>query len=143
MRRHAPRDPTADRLTPAGQALAQRVGRELEGPYDAVFCSEANRAAETVAWLLRGLGHQLPEAHSVVPGLGGGGPAEAGATLAELMDRVPEGRTGLAVGHTPLIEQGVEFLTGTPVSSLAPCEGVVVVEEGGRYRVERELRVEP
>ena len=73
LRRHAPRDPDADRLSPEGQAMAERVGRDLPGGYGAIFCSPAKRAAETVAWFLRGLGQQLPHVHAVVDGLGAGG----------------------------------------------------------------------
>ena len=60
LRRHAQRDPAADRLSKQGRAQAQSVGTTLAGGYSAVFVSPAQRAAETVAWRLRGLGEQLP-----------------------------------------------------------------------------------
>lgn len=69
LRRHAPRDPDADRLTAEGRTLAEEVGRNLPGGYAAVFTSPAHRAAETAAWFLRGLGQQLPEDHGVSEGL--------------------------------------------------------------------------
>ena len=70
LRRHARRDPHADRLSAAGRAQAEDVGRASDATYDVVFVSPAQRAAETAAWFLRGAGQQLPD-HEVVPGLGG------------------------------------------------------------------------
>jgi len=68
VRRHAKRDPAADALSAAGRAQAEDVGRTFTEPFDVVFISPAQRAAETVAWFLRGAGGQLP-AHAVIPGL--------------------------------------------------------------------------
>ena len=64
VRRHAQRDPEADRLSEEGRAQAQSVGASLAGGYAVVFISPAQRAAETVAWFLRGLGEQLPRTPS-------------------------------------------------------------------------------
>lgn len=129
IRRHAKRDPDADRLSAQGRAQAQEVGRTLAGGYALVFVSPAQRAAETVAWFLRGLGEQLPP-HGVVPGLAGKGtddsPEGLGAVLRDLLGRVPDGGRGLAVGHTPLIEKAVLGLTGQAIEPLAECEGVMV-----------------
>ena len=90
LRRHAHRDPAADRLSRQGRAQAQSVGATLAGGYSVVFVSPAERAAETVAWLLRGLGEQLP-AHAVVPGLAAkdndGSPLAMGALGVWLMVR--------------------------------------------------------
>ena len=142
VRRHAKRDPDADRLSPEGRAQAQDVGRTLAGGYDVVFVSPAERAAETVAWFLRGLGEQLPR-HGVIPGLAGDGTdrsalAMAGV-LAALLDAVPEGGRGLAVGHTPLIERAVLGLVAEEIEPLAECEGVTLIKEGdeGPIRVEQ------
>ena len=49
LRRHARRDPTADKLSQEGRAQAQAVGATLAGGYSVVFISPAERAAETVA----------------------------------------------------------------------------------------------
>ncbi len=116
----------------------------LEGGYDVVFVSPAQRSAETVAWFLRALNEQLPP-HEVVPGLAGrdtdGSLTELGAVLADLLDRVPEGGRGLAVGHTPLIEQAVDGLTGRRVEPLSECEGVQLTRsDDGRITV-GELRL--
>ena len=143
IRRHARRDPNADRLSPEGQVQAEDVGRTLAGGYDLVFVSPAKRAAETVAWFLHVSGQQLPE-HAVVPGLAGdgtdGSPEQLGSVLRALLAAVPKGGRGLAVGHTPLIEKAVRGLAGPEIEQLSECEGVLLTEEGGKIRVE-ELRL--
>ena len=144
LRRHAARDREADRLSPQGRAEAEDLGRTVDASWDVVFSSPAARAAETVAWILRGAGRQLP-AHEVVPGLLGEReedrtPAALASVVADLLARVPIGGRGLAVGHTPLIERAVLGLTGREIEPLRECEGVLLVEEDdGSIRVE-ELR---
>ncbi|HEX6230257.1 MAG TPA: histidine phosphatase family protein [Actinomycetota bacterium] len=144
LRRHARRNPSADRLSEEGAGQAAEVGRTLQGGYDVVFVSPAQRAAETVAWFLRALNEQLPP-HEVVPGLAGRGTdgslAQLGRILGELVARVPDGGRGLAVGHTPLIEHAVEGLTGRTIEPLGECEGVLLTDRGdGRLDVS-ELRI--
>ena len=171
LRRHATRDPDKDRLSSDGEILAERVGRELEGPYDAVFTSPARRAAETAAWFLRGLGQPVPAMHGVAEGLtsevedrwrnaakaAGGSRIDAiegvdpdlvekeSAVLADAVRRLladlPDGGRGLAIGHSPLIEAAVYGLTGTVVEPLRECEGVLLVDDEGDVRLGRELRV--
>jgi len=142
LRRHATRDPDADRLSAAGRAQAEDVGR-AGVHYDAVFVSPAERAAETAAWILRGAGQQLPD-HSVIPGLAGkdatGGSSEAmAAGVRALLDQVPEGGTGLAVSHTPFVERAMIGLTGREPVPFRECEGILVTTEDDRIDVE-ELR---
>ncbi len=144
LRRHARRDPDADRLSPDGRLQAEDVGRTLAGGYAMVYVAPAERAAETVAWFLRGLGEQLPD-HGVVPGLAGedpGSPDPAGMadTVRGLLGGVPDGARALAVGHTPLIERAAEGLTGERIEPLGECEGILVTEEEGSLRVS-ELRL--
>jgi phosphohistidine phosphatase SixA len=145
IRRHAQRDPDADRLSELGRARAQSVGTALAGGYSVVFVSPAERAAETVAWMLRGLGEPLP-AHAVIPGLAakdndGSALAMAGV-ISALLDAVPEDGRGLAVSHTPLIERAVLGLLGREIEPLAECEGVVITkaEDGSAIEIE-ELRL--
>lgn len=170
LRRHAPRDPDADALSEQGQALALKVGKDLPGGYVVVFTSPARRAAETVAWFLRGLGQQLPSEHGVAEGLGspvedrwraaakaaGNGRIDAvreqdaelvdeeSARLAEavrgLMAEIPDGARALAVGHSPLIEAAAYGLTGEVIEPLAECEGILLEEEGGSVRLTAEYR---
>jgi len=129
LRRHAQRDPNADRLSDQGRAQAQSVGATLTGGYTVVFVSPADRAAETAAWMLRGLGEQLP-AHAVVPGLAAedndGSPLAMAGVVSALLDAVPQDEHGLAISHTPLIERAVLGLIGAEIEPLAECEGVVL-----------------
>src|SRR6266536_2510672 len=68
LRRHAERAKDADALSPEGRVQAEDVGRMLPSDYVFVFVSPAKRAAETVAWFLRGSRQPVPP-HAVVPGL--------------------------------------------------------------------------
>lgn len=139
LRRHAPRDPDEDRLSPEGQQIAQETGRNLPGGYVAIWTSTAKRAAETVAWFLRGLGQQLPQEHGAVAGLTSGEGVTEAVRL--MLAAVPEGGRGLAVGHTPLLETAVTELTGRPLAPLRECEGVALEQEGdGAIRVVAEYR---
>ena len=137
LRRHARRDPKADRLSPAGRADAEDVGRASARRYDVVFVSPARRAAETAAWFLRGAGVQLAD-HAVVPGLGGqdasgGSPEGMAAGIRALFDQMPEGTAGLAVSHTPLVERTAFGLTGREVEPLGELEGLLITfdDDGG------------
>jgi phosphohistidine phosphatase SixA len=129
--RHAPRQPDEDRLSAAGRALAEDVGRSRRGTsFDAVFVSPAGRAAETAAWLLRGLGTPLPP-HEVVAGLAGadvtgGSPEGMAAGVRALLDRIPDGGRGLAISHTPLVERAAFGLTAREVAPMRECEGILV-----------------
>lgn len=144
VRRHAKRDPDADRLSAEGRAQAEDVGRAVGERYDAVFVSPADRAAETAAWILRGAGQQLPE-HAVIPGLAGkdvsgGSPEGMAAGARTLLERLSEGALGLAVGHTPFVERTMLGLTGEAPEPFAECEGIRIIEDGGSVEVE-EIRL--
>ena len=135
LRRHARRDPDDDALSSEGRAQAEHVGTTLPTDYVAVFVSPAKRAAETVAWFLRGSRQLLPD-HAVVSGLADGD-ADQADVVAGLFDRVPNGGRALVVGHTPLLERAVEGLTGSAIRPLAECEGVRLFrDDAGTYRAE-------
>jgi phosphohistidine phosphatase SixA len=146
VRRHAKRDPAADRLSEAGRAQAEDVGRSLVETYDVIFVSPAQRAAETVAWMLRGRGEQLPP-HAVVPGLAAhdndGSPLAMAGVLSGLVDAVPDDGRGLAISHTPLIERGVLGLLARDIEPLGECEGVVLTkrDDDSAVELEGELRL--
>ena len=146
VRRHAKRDPAADRLSEAGRAQAEDVGRSLVETYDVVFVSPAQRAAETVAWMLRGRRAQLPP-HAVVPGLAAhdndGSPLAMAGVLSGLVDAVPDDGRGLAISHTPLIERGVLGLLARDIEPLSECEGVVLTkrDDDSAVELEGELRL--
>jgi phosphohistidine phosphatase SixA len=147
IRRHARRDPARDALSAAGRAQAEDVGRALTEPFDLVFVSPAQRAAETVAWLLRGSGAQLPP-HAVIPGLAAqdndGSPLAMAGVLSALLDAIPENARGLAVSHTPLIERGVLGLTAREIDPLAECEGVRLARAGEEDELAlEEIRLSP
>ncbi len=123
------------------------VGRSQQDiVYAAVFVSPAARAAETVAWFLRGAGQQLPLAHSVVPGLAGKDPTEGSpegmATgIGSLLEQVPEGGRGLAISHTPFVERAALGLTGHEVEPMRECEGLLItLRDDGDIEVQ-ELRL--
>ena len=145
LRRHAPRDPMADRLSAEGRAIAEDVGRASDMTYTVVFVSPAARAAETAAWFLRGAGQQLPD-HAVIPGLGGqdasgGSPEGMAAGVRALLDQTPDGGTALAISHTPLVERAAFGLSGQQVEAMAECEGILVtLDDAGELSVE-EIRV--
>jgi broad specificity phosphatase PhoE len=170
FRRHAERAKDADALSPEGRVQAEDVGRTLPNDYAFVFVSPAKRTAETVAWFLRASRQPVPH-HAVVPGLAteveerwraaskAAGSSRVDALMAadpalvaeestrlagvfaELFERVPTGATGLAVGHTPLIEAAVYGLLHVVVEPLGTCEGILLIlDEAGDLRLE-ELRL--
>lgn len=59
-----------------------------------------------------------------------------GTALRQVVQALPESGRALVVGHSPTNEAAVLGLTGTVVPPLGKGEGVLVVEEAGRYRVE-------
>jgi phosphohistidine phosphatase SixA len=144
LRRHARRDPDADRLSAEGRASAEDLGRAATAAYDEVFVSPAHRAAETAAWILRGAGQQLPE-HATVDGLAGrdataGAPEGMAAGIHALLDRVPEGGRGLAISHTPFVERAALGLSGREVEPFAELEGILVSRAGDGSISVAELR---
>ena len=148
LRRHARRDPVADRLSPDGRADAEDAGRSSSGRYDVVFVSPAHRAAETAAWFLRGAGVQLAD-HAVVPGLGGhdasgGSPEGMAAGVRALLDQMDDGWTGLAISHTPLVERAALGLTGREVGPMAELDGLEITRsDDGRIDVVELRRPRP
>jgi phosphohistidine phosphatase SixA len=141
LRRHAPREPQADRLSKDGQALALHVGKNLPGGYVALFTSPANRAAETAAYFMRALGQQLPQIHGVSEELASDDMELLTAGVRKILTEIPEGGRGLAIGHTPLIERVVKALTGERIGPLRECEGVLLEESDGEISLSAEYRL--
>jgi phosphohistidine phosphatase SixA len=134
-----------DRLSAAGRAQAEDVGRACRDRYDVIFVSPAARAAETAAWILRGAGQQLPPDHAEIPGLAGqdasgGSPEGLAAGVYALLDQIPDGGLGLAISHTPLVERAAFGLTGREVAPMAECEGLLITRTDDSITVE-ELRL--
>ena len=164
LRRHAASD--GDVLTPDGIAAAVAIGERLAGGYDLMVSSGAQRATQTLACFLAGLGRQRPCGVTVDSGLrstqeerwfaaakrSGGGSLDAfirtdpdlvkdeaktlGEALRRVFDGLPEGGRALVVGHSPMHETAIFGLTGTIVAPISKGAGVLIVEDGGKYRVE-------
>lgn len=165
LRRHT--DNESDVLTPAGIQAALQVGSGLDGGYDVVVSSGAQRATQSAACMLAGLGRVVPggvlvetrfrsdvedrwrSAHEaagagdiesfrkVDPELVDKESALLGVALRATFESLPDGGRALVVGHSPMQEVAVYGLTGQVVEPLGKGEGVLVTEENGRYRVER------
>ena len=58
-----------------------------------------------------------------------------GSALQRVVERLPEGGRALVVGHSPTNEAAVYGLVGQTIPAMGKGEGVVVVEDGGRYEV--------
>jgi phosphohistidine phosphatase SixA len=165
LRRHT--DADGDVLTPEGVSAAVEIGSHLTGGYDVLVSTGAQRATQTLACFLAGLGEKVPRGVVVESGLrsaveerwraayekAGSGALEAlreadpelveedSATLAAALRRVlealPEGGRALVVGHSPTNEAAVLGLAGEIVEPISKGAGVLVVEGDGVVRVER------
>jgi broad specificity phosphatase PhoE len=164
LRRHT--DSEGDVLTEEGVAAALRIGASLAGGFQLGVSSGAQRATQTLACILAGLGQPVPDGVIVEPGLrsereedwrqayrrAGSGElaalratdpelvaedsARLGAALGRVLERLWEGERALAVGHSPTNEAAVLGLTGQVVAPLAKGAGVLVVRDGDGFRVE-------
>jgi phosphohistidine phosphatase SixA len=138
----------------------------MQGTYEVIVSSGAQRATQTAACLLAGMGRPVPGGVRVDLGFRSsvedrwfaaakraqGKDLEAfravdpelvekeagllGAALKALFASLPDGARALVVGHSPTTEAAVLGLTGQLVQPIAKGAGVQVVEEGGEYRVE-------
>jgi phosphohistidine phosphatase SixA len=59
-----------------------------------------------------------------------------GSVLQQVVDELPVGGRALVVGHSPTNEAAVLGLAGQVVPPLGKGEGVLLIEDGGAYRVE-------
>jgi broad specificity phosphatase PhoE len=165
LRRHT--DADGDLLTPEGVRAAVEIGSGLTGGYDLLVSTGAQRATQTLACFLAGLGEAVRQGVVVEPGLrspvedrwraayekAGSGAldalreadpelvAEDSAALAAALRRVlaalPEGGRAVVAGHSPTNEAAVLGLTGEIVDPISKGEGVLVVEDAGAFRVEK------
>jgi phosphohistidine phosphatase SixA len=165
LRRHT--DNEGDVLTSEGVRAAVEIGSRLAGGYDVCVSTGAQRATQTLACFLAGLGEKVPQGVVVEPGLrssaedrwraayetAGSGALEAlreadpelveedsaelAAALRRVLDAVPEGGRALVVGHSPTNEAAVLGLAGETVDPISKGGGVLVVEEDGSFRVEQ------
>lgn len=164
LRRHTDND--GDVLTPTGVRAAVELGRLLPGGYQVVVSTGAQRATQTAACLIAGLGEAVPDGIVVETGLrssredewraayqgAGAGDLESlseadpelvqedsevlGSALGRVFERLSDGHKALVVGHSPTNEAAVYGLTGVVVPPLGKGDGVVVTDTGKDYEVE-------
>jgi phosphohistidine phosphatase SixA len=165
LRRHT--DADEDELTSDGVQAALEIGSRLTGAYDLLVSTGAQRATQTLACFLAGLGEKVPRGVVVEQGLrsdveerwraayekAGSGDLPAlrkadpelveedsavlAAALRRVLDALPEGGRALVVGHSPMNEAAVLGLVGEIVEPISKGEGVLLVEEDGDLRVEK------
>jgi phosphohistidine phosphatase SixA len=165
LRRHT--DADGDVLTPGGVRAALEIGSRLTGGYDLCVSTGAQRATQTLAGFLAGLGERVRQGVVVEPELrsrvedswraayekAGSGGLEAlreadpelveedsavlATALRRVLDALPDGGRALVVGHSPTNEAAVLGLAGAIVEPISKGEGVLVVEENGAVRVEK------
>ena len=164
LRRHT--DADGDVLTEEGARAAMAIGADLEGGYDLLVSTGAQRATQTLACFIAARGERVPRGVVVETGLrssqedrwraayekAGSGELEAmraadpklveedsavlGAALRRVLDALPDGGRALVVGHSPTNEAAVLGLTGETVEPLAKGAGVLVVAEEQGFRVQ-------
>lgn len=164
LRRHT--DDDDDALSADGVRQALRIGAGLQGDYDVLVSSGAQRATQTLACFLAALGQKVPGGVVVEQGLrskiedrwktayqvAGSGELNAlgsadpelveqdsvtlGSALRRLLDTLSDGGRALVVGHSPTNEAAVLGLTGEVVEPLSKGGGVLIVEEDEGIRVE-------
>lgn len=155
-----------DLLTDAGITAALNIGADLRGGYAVAVSSGAQRATQTIACLLAGLGETVPCGVVVVESLrsavedewrsayreAGAGDLESlaranpdlverdSAMLAEGLRAtfalVPEDGRALAVGHSPTNEAAVYGLTGVMVDPMQKGGAVIIAMVGDGYIVD-------
>lgn len=163
LRRHTDND--GDALTEEGVAAAVALGKSLSGSYQVVVSSGAQRATQTAACVLAGLGKMIPGGVVVEPALrstkedrwraafhtAGAGDLESlrsvdpelvdddsellADALRRTLERLQAGQRALALGHSPTNEAAVFGLTGAIITPMGKGEGVVVVDTGDGYEV--------
>jgi broad specificity phosphatase PhoE len=160
IRRHAERaEDGSDRLSPEGIERAYAVGRGIRVGYTHLYTSGAQRATQTIACMLAGMGRLVPHGVAVRPGLASPREAEwkeavraAGtssladllkvaetlvkaeatrltAEIQSLLAELPEGAYALAIGHSPITECAAFGVTGKVVLPLGYCEGVLIIQQ--------------
>jgi hypothetical protein len=165
LRRHT--DADGDVLTPDGVRAALAIGVDLKGGYEVAVSTGAQRATQTLACILAGLGEKVPRGVLIEVGLrssvedrwraayekAGSGhlaalleadpelverdSAKLATALRRVLDTLTDGGRALVVGHSPTNEAAVFGLTGEIVEPLSKGAGVLVVEDGGAFLVEK------
>jgi hypothetical protein len=58
------------------------------------------------------------------------------SALRQVMEGLPEGGRALVVGHSPTNEAAALGLTGRVIPPVSKGKGVLLIEDGGNYRLE-------
>jgi phosphohistidine phosphatase SixA len=116
LRHAAGQDDTAITLAPGLRSSVEDRWRET--------ARAAGKGADVEA--MRAVDPDLVEAESRL----------LGTSLRQVVDMLPEGGRALVVGHSPTNEAAVLGLVGRVVAPLGKGEGILLVEDGGAYRVE-------
>ncbi len=164
LRRHT--DDADDALSADGVRQALEIGAGLQGDYDVLVSTGAQRATQTPACFLAALGQKVPGGVVVEEGLrsktedrwkaayreAGSGELSAlrsadpelvekdsatlGSALRRVLDTLSDGGRALVVGHSPTNEAAVLGLTGEVVEPLSKGGGVLILEDDEGIRVE-------
>jgi len=94
------------------------------------------RATAKTAGRAAGKGADLEAMRSVDPDLVDRDSWLLGLSLRQIVDGLPEGGRALVVGHSPTNEAAILGLAGRMVPPMGKGEGILLIEEGGAYRVE-------
>jgi len=160
IRRHAAKgfDLDGDCLSPEGIESALELGRSLRVGFTHLYSSGAQRATQTLACILAGMGRPVQNGVVIRPGLASPRDADwraavrsAGtghlatllertpdlvreestrlaAELREILSTLPEGAYAFAIGHTPLIESAIYGITSKTPDPLTELEGYLLTE---------------
>ncbi len=164
LRRHTDNDD--DALSGEGVRRALEIGAGLPGQYDLLVSTGAQRATQTLGCFLAALGEKVPGGVVVEEGLrskvedrwkaayqeAGSGEIQAlraadpelveqdsaalAAAVRRVLGRLHDGGRVLVVGHSPTNEAAILGLTGETVPPMSKGDGVLLVEEDGRFRIE-------
>lgn len=117
-------------LMKEGKEDAAQIGEKLRHAHlapDVVLSSPAKRAAQTALRVYEVFGYEGEI--TFTPRLYSGGVGEHLAILQDLSEKV---ETALLVGHNPILEELVAYLTGEKIS-LATAEAAVVLADVERW----------
>jgi broad specificity phosphatase PhoE len=164
LRRHT--DSRGDALTEEGVRAALDIGRRLNGGYELLVSSGAQRATQTLACFACALREPVPGGVVVEAGLRSGvedrwraayrragsgdlaalraadpelvrdDSAVLGAALRRVLERLGDGRRALAVGHSPTNEAAILGLTDSIIEPMAKGAGILLVAEDDRLRIQ-------
>jgi broad specificity phosphatase PhoE len=164
LRRHT--DSRGDALTEEGVRAALDIGRRLNGGYELLVSSGAQRATQTLACFACALREPVPGGVVVEAGLRSGvedrwraayrragsgdlaalraadpelvrdDSAVLGVALRRVLERLGDGRRALAVGHSPTNEAAILGLTDSIIEPMAKGAGILLVAEDDRLRIE-------